>query len=172
MTQYFRGQHQWPTDLFRSGARMVGLITDFEIHIPSHIQIFGYINLRHKGTVDGPIGLSARIGYRHDVNLAAFDDRSRYPTGTLPGSWNTQGFKWIPGAKDGANIRDLRHHYGTLMLMGDIIFSDAGAYRIEPYIFEHSAIAPDADGLACVNTDTNQQPGDEFGFMSTIVTPT
>ena len=168
--QRFNKRHNFDTDLFRSGVRLVGLITDFEITAPSHIQISGYVNIRHKGTIDGPIGISSRIGYRRETSWANLYDTHLYPTGSVPQQWSTPGFTWVPGAKDGSNIRDLRDHYGTLMLMGDIILNTPGIYRFEPYLFEHSAIDPDNDGLSCVNTDTGQTDEDTFGYMATTVT--
>ena len=169
MIQRFINFHNFNTDLFRSGARLWGLVQAFEITAPSWITIDGYANIRHKGNPNVVVGLSSRVGYRFETDINNFNNTTTYPTGTQPGSWNTPGFTWIPGAKDGKNILSLSQHYETLLLNARIQLNSPGAYRIEPYCFEMSSLAPNQDGITCINTDTNQLITDTFGFMSIIV---
>lgn len=166
MDQVFIKYHNFDTDLFRNGARLWGLVTPFYIESPSFIQINGYVNIRHKGNPNVVVGISSRVGYRKATNLSDFDNTAIYPTGTQPGSWNTSGFTWINGAKDGKNILSLSQHYETLNLSASLFINEPGAYRIEPYLFEMSALAPNQDGITCVNVDTNQANNDTFGFLS------
>jgi len=165
MTQRFINYHKWETDLFRNGARLWGLVQPLTITQPSFVQINGYVNIRHKGAPNVVVGISSRIGLRTDTTGLPI---SSQPTGTAPGSWNTANFTWVAGAKDGKNILGLSHHYETLMLSGALILQP-GVYRIEPYLFEMSALAPNQDGITCVNVDTGQANNDTFGFMSVVV---
>jgi len=169
--QRFIKYHNFDTDLFRSGARLWGLVTPFYIDKPCHIQVSGFVNVRHKGNPNVIVGISSRIGIRTAVSLSDFDNTTLYPVGTQPGSWNAQDFMWIDGAKDGKNLLDVSQHYETLNLSASMFLSIAGAYRIEPYLFEMSSLAPYSDGLTCVNIDINQATDDTFGFLSTIITP-
>ena len=158
--------HNWDTDLFRNGSRLWGLVKVIEVTTPVVVKLDGYVNIRHKGTVGGVVGISSRVGYRYGATPDYFNT---LPAGTSPGSWNTPDFKWIPGAKDGKNILDITHHYETLNLDACFKLSEPGAYRIEPYLFEMSALNPNIDGITCVNIDTNQTPNDTFGFLSITV---
>ena len=167
--QSFIKYHNWNTDLYRNSARLWGLVTPFQITERSLVQINGYANIRHKGNPNVVVGISSRVGYRTASALSDFDNTSLYPAGTQPGSWNNSNFTWISGAKDGKNILSLSQHYETLNLSG-ALYLDAGVYRIEPYLFEMSALAPNQDGITCINTDTNQPNTDTFGYMSTIIT--
>lgn len=171
MIQRFTKFHNQNTDLFRNGARLWGLVTSFEITEPSHVQISGYANVRHKGAPSSTaiIGVGSRIGYRVAPSLAEFD--TLYPQGTAPGSWQHPSFKWISGAKDGQNMISVQHHYATLCLSGDLYLTAPGFYRLEPYLFEQCAAYPNQDGLTCVNTDAGQPITDTYGYMTTIVTP-
>jgi len=166
--QSFIKFHKWETDLFRNGVRLWGLVAPFEILEKSLIIISGYANIRHKGMPNVVVGISSRIGYRTAQNLDDFNNYELFPEGSCPGSWDTIGFNWIPGAKDGKNIVSLSQHYETLNLGGSI-YLDPGVYRIEPYLFEMAAGAPDQDGITCVNIDTNQAENDTFGYLSVTV---
>lgn len=168
--QSFINYHNWDTDLFRNGARLWGLVTPFEITADSLVQVSGYVNIRHKGaSSEMVVGISSRLGIRTAQHLSDFDNHTLFPAGTCPGSWNTTGFNWIDGAKDSKNILSLSQHYETLNLCG-ALYLPAGVYRIEPYLFEMSALAPNSDGLTCVNVDTNQAEDDTFGYLSTVIT--
>jgi len=167
--QTFIKYHNWNTDLYRNGARLWGLVTPFEIIQDSLIQISGYANIRHKGNPNVVVGLSSRLGIRTAETLSDFDNHALFPAGTQPGSWDSIGFKWINGAKDGKNILNQSQHYETLLLNG-ALYLGAGVYRIEPYLFEMSDLAPNVDGITCVNVDTNQAENDTFGYLSVIIT--
>lgn len=168
--QSFINYHNWDTDLFRNGVRLWGLVTPFEITEDSLVQISGYANIRHKGaSSEMVVGISSRLGIRTAQHLSDFDNHTLFPAGSCPGSWNTAGFNWVHGAKDGKNILSLSQHYETLNLCGALHLAP-GVYRIEPYLFEMSALAPDVDGLTCVNVDTGQAENDTFGFLSTVIT--
>lgn len=169
--QSFIKYHNWDTDLFRNGARLWGLVTPFQITENSIIQISGYANIRHKGNPDVVVGISSRVGIRTANALSDFNNATLYPAGTQPGSWNTTNFSWINGAKDGKNILNQSQHYETLNLCAALYLSP-GVYRIEPYLFEMSALAPNQDGITCVNVDTNQAENDTFGYLATVITPT
>lgn len=167
--QSFIKYHNWDTDLFRAGVRLWGLVTPFQITEDSLVQISGYANIRHKGaSSEMVVGISSRLGIRTAEELSDFDNHTLFPAGSCPGSWNSAGFNWIDGAKDGKNILSLSQHYETLMLSGAIYLS-AGVYRIEPYLFEMSSAAPNIDGITCVNVDTNQAENDTFGYLSTMI---
>lgn len=166
--QRFIKFHNWDTDLFRSGARLWGLVQAFEISESSWVTIDGFVNIRHKGNPNVGVGISSRVGYRTAENLTDFDNTTLYPAGTQPGSWNNANFTWIDGAKDGKNIISVTQHYESLSLSARIELP-AGVYRIEPYVFEMSDAAPNQDGITCVNVDTNQATNDTFGYLSIVV---
>ncbi len=166
--QRFINFHNWDTDLYRNGARLWGLVQAFEIAEPSWVMIDGYVNIRHKGNPNVVVGISSRVGYRTAEALSDFDNTTLFPTGTQPGSWNVSGFNWINGAKDGKNILNISQHYESLNLSGRIQLTE-GVYRIEPYLFEMSSLAPNQDGITCVNVDTNQAEDDTFGYLCITV---
>jgi hypothetical protein len=167
--QSFIKYHNWNTDLYRSGARLWGLVTPFQVTQDSFVQISGYVNIKHKGNPNVVVGISSRVGIRIAESLSDFDNTTLFPAGTQPGSWNTSGFTWINGAKDGKNILSVTQHYESLSLSVALYLS-AGVYRIEPYLFEMSDAAPNVDGITCVNVDTNQAENDTFGYLSVIIT--
>ncbi|MCO6407376.1 hypothetical protein [Hoeflea alexandrii] len=170
--QYWNLRHNWASDIFRAGSRLIDLVADIELTETSRVVMDGYVNLKHKDIAPGAIGMSAFIGYRTAANLAALGSR---PTGARSTPlWNdsTAPLTWIPGAKDGGNIRDATHHYGTLLLKA-VINLPAGAYRIEPWLFAHtdSPGYTNRDDLICVNTDAGQSSNQTYGFFSGLVFP-
>ncbi|CAD7036291.1 hypothetical protein RHAB21_02506 [Pseudorhizobium halotolerans] len=173
-------RHNWSSTIFRGGTRLAELTYDFAIEVPSRLRTSGYVNFAHRGGQDGivadmPVAVSARVGIRHAANSS---DMPTFPTGarTAP-LWNVTHpnttFRWIPGAKDGKNIINLRHHYETCLLLSCIDLMEPGAYRVEAWAFANvSAAYPSMctrDDIVEVNRDSNQSNDNTFGFMAVDV---
>ena len=182
MTLHANLRHNWSSAIFRSGSRLSDLSYDFEISEPSRLRTAGYVNLAHRGGQNGvlaelPVSVSARVGIRYAANPA---DMPACPTGarSFP-LWNescpSTSFRWIPGAKDGKNIVNLRQHYETLLLMSCIDLTEPGAYRVEAWVFAnvHPSYPTmvNRDDIIEVNRDTNQTQDNTFGFMTVDVEP-
>lgn len=171
--QRFKTVHNWGTHVFRAGSRLADFSTEFVIDGPAFVETRGYVNFVHRAVNTGPVGVSVRLGYRHAPTLA---ELPAFPTGAHSAPlWNdaTSPLSWIPGAKDGGNLRDPTHHYLTLNLASAVELSASGAYRIEVWAFAHTDEAGFAtrDDLAAVNIDTNQTADNTYGFMLTEVWP-
>jgi hypothetical protein len=171
--QRIKTVHNWGTHIFRAGSRLAGLCADFEITGPAFVKTTGYVNFVHRAINAGPVGVSVRLGIRHAPTLA---ELPAFPTGAHSAPlWNDTAspLPWIPGAKDGGNLRDPTHHYLTLNLASALELTQAGAYRIEVWAFAHTDEAgfSTRDDLAAVNIDTNQAANNTYGFMLTEVWP-
>lgn len=173
VVQRIKTVHNFGTHIFRAGSRLAGLCADFEIAGPAFVKTTGYVNFVHRAVNAGPVGVSIRLGYRHAPTLA---DLALISKGTISAPlWNDPAspLPWIPGAKDGGNIRDPQHHYLTLNLASAFDLTQAGAYRIEVWAFAHTDEPGFAtsDNLVAVNVDTGQTPDDTYGFMLTEIWP-
>lgn len=170
--QFWNLRHNWASHLFRAGSRLSDLVADIELTETSLVETTGYINLKHRGIAPSAVGMSVSIGYRTAASIAAFGPK---PTGARADPlWDAPGnpITWIPGSKDGANIRDVTHHYGSLSLASMIVLP-AGAYRFEPWVFAHtdSPGYVTRDDLICINTDAGQLEKQTFGFFGGKVFP-
>lgn len=168
--QYFNKRHNWSSHIFRAGSRLSDLTTDFEISEPSLVEFSGYANVKHRNVAPGAVFCSSRVGYRSVPTLA---DLPPYPTGARSEPlWQdaTRPLTWVPGAKDGKNIRDITHHYETLLLVGSWVFPP-GAHRLEAWLFSgtDSPGYTTRDDLIEVNRDTNQSETETFGFFAVKV---
>jgi hypothetical protein len=168
--QFINKRHNWSSTIFRAGSRLCDLTTDFVVSEPSLITTTGYVNFKHRGIAPGAVGVSAYIGYRSAEALTDF--------GPLPpGARNEPVYDapdnvitWIPGAKDGGNLRDVTQHYLTLNLASAILLPPA-AYRVEVWAFAHtdSVGFETRNDLVEVNRDTGQTQDRTFGFFATRI---
>lgn len=165
--KYFNKRHNWSSQIFRAGSRIADLTTDFEVIDPVLLVTHGRLNFNHRNIAPGAVFVSSRIGYRR------YDDRASmppYPTGARSEPlWQNGSHKitWVPGSKDGGNIRDVTQHYGSTSLTSMVPLTEPGWYRFEVWAFSGTDTPgySTRDDLIDINRDTNQIETDTFGFF-------
>lgn len=171
--RYFNKRHNWSSQIFRAGSRIADLTVDIEITAPSLLTTSGRVNFEHKNIAPGAVFVSSRIGYRRYADQASMPT---FPTGARSEPlWQNSAhpITWVPGSKDGGNIRDVTQHYGCTSLDSMINLTEAGWYRFEVWAFSgtDSAGYSTRDDLITVNRDTNQVETDTFGYFGGVVMP-
>lgn len=161
--QYFKTGQLEGTDLFREYTRLAQLTTDFCVDRQSVVQTSGYVGLRHRNLVVGPVGWVIRVGYYTASTLEALGPRK---VSASPGQWH--GITWIPGAISSGNIASIEAHYGEASLSSSMI-ATPGCYRFEVWGDSHSSAAPNTDGLIDVNEYRDQLGS--YGHFTVVVLP-
>lgn len=174
--QFFYQVHDANTDIYRNGSRLAGMSFSFQVDVPSRLVTLGHICVKHRNLIvppsdqpwDAPVGVSAVIGYRTAADLTAI---ASVPYGTYgdynAGCSSAQLINWISHGVDGVNVLNIEDHYASLKLES-VIGLPIGAYRVEPWLFAKSDLAPDTDGLAEVVVEGSTSLGFLFGWVRAL----
>lgn len=130
-------------------TRLEQFRVDFEVSAPSRLKWSGKVNVKHRGLCVGPVGVGVRSTLRYSQTPFAPPplssvDRPYYESSLSHITWS---------GKAGLNISSIEDHYGDLTTLGDEALAAPGFYRLEFWGCSHSSAAPNADGLACINTN-------------------
>lgn len=157
-----------PTHAYRAFTLVRELSVDFVAYQPTRVRTRGHLEFVSR--YDTVMGVAAKIGYRCVPIGSALP---AYPGTRAPTSSYLPPPAWSPGGKSGANIVRMEAHYASVNLgtAGHLI--GPGVCRVEVWITSHTDAYGygSTDGLAQINTGSDSEVTDTYGFFEVDVLP-
>lgn len=132
-------RHRWASDLFDQLSERGAFRQEFEISAPGVVELHFACETRHRGIVNGVIGVGARCRYRKATTQAALA---------------TADLLDIEGAVGGGNILSATHHYASPSFHTAFAVTP-GWYRFEIHMASYSSISHISGECAAINNQVN-----------------